>query len=652
MADAHPPLLSLSGLWHLWLAGQTLSFRVSLAPAADNSLPGLATLLSASDATVELVSWHSDRSLWVFRLHEQDGWRWFRGTVRAGVFAGRCTLPVHTTEPPPVSAYCLHVTGWNSTQVDSSPLTRVYDLVLNGQSRACLRLDCDSLGSALGRLKVYATLVNDAWDACGEELEFDLDVLHWDGNRVLFRLRQGTHTLLYTGEVAGAGLTIAGTWRYEPDGPLFPWQGARSEVLSYGLCSKTARQRQLWQTMTRSRLALLLMAGNPQPLQATWETLAHGCLPCSGLPTPPEMRDDDPASWPQDYMVDVLQFTWTLADPYGSGTITRQARARLALPTRPPGQDAGYRVALVLHGHGSPTHGGSSAALLDAADGAYWYGDAFARRGFVVLALDISHRPLADRASLYQDALAGDDPARGNGTHPAITSPIFPHDSDWEEDGERVWDALQALYLLLNGSLGVPVDPRYVLVAGLSLGAEIATLCAALEPRISLAISAGFAPDLHTLLYRHNHPCWRWIHADLPMYFSLSDWHALIAPRPLIVQTGLADSTFSACLPPSAADKQVLRRSRAAYGEEARFLVHYLHCGLDHEPAHRLRVGDRSCHQTAAAPTGLTVPLACEPSPSAPWSVAWQTDTQVLTLALPTSPIPHLFAHIDHFWHT
>lgn len=240
--------------------------------------------------------------------------------------------------------------------------------------------------------------------------------------------------------------------------------------------------------------------------------------------------------------------------------------------------------------------------MMDPDHEGLWYGDGFARRGFVVLALDISHRT------------GGDDPAHGNGPHPPIQAPGF--DSDWEEDGERTWDAMRALDYLLS----LPqVDRTRVLVTGISLGGEIATMTGALDPRVSVSVPAGYSPDLGVMIYHGNHGCWRWLHADLREYVDLSDFHALTAPRPLIVETGKADFTYSDFRPPFAADKQVARRSRGAYGDEVSNFVHYLH-----DNAHRYRVGDANHNRLTEH--GVRQPVLIEPQ--APRSITWQLDAR------------------------
>src|SRR5206468_1965888 len=122
--------------------------------------------------------------------------------------------------------------------------------------------------------------------------------------------------------------------------------------------------------------------------------------------------------------------------------LKRRVHAYLAVPTTRPPKGGKFPAVLAVNGHD-----GSAWKMLNPGDEYYWYGDAFARRGFVVMAVDISHRD------------SGDDPGHGNGPHPAIKASGF--DSDWEQDGERAWDAMRALDQLLARH---DVDPRRVLV--------------------------------------------------------------------------------------------------------------------------------------------------------------------------------------------
>src|SRR5262249_34284560 len=280
---------------------------------------------------------------------------------------------------------------------------------------------------------------------------------------------------------------------------------------------------------TRRQLYHLMMAGNPAPLSRSVTVLRSDLAPLRSTRLPGD-RDDDPVSWPQAYRLTELQFDYTLPNPYGGPAIPRRSHAYLAGPTPRPAEGGRYPAVLAVNGHS-----GSAAKMMNPDDGYFWYGDSFARRGFVVLAVDISHRPVADRRGLYGGYTDGDDPAGGNGTHPSIKAPGF--DSDWEEDGERAWDVLRPLDYLITWP---DVDSTQVLVTGISMGGEVTTLAGALDPRFSLSLPVGYSPDMGVMVYNGNHECWRWLNADIREYVDISDFYALTAPRPLIIETGKA----------------------------------------------------------------------------------------------------------------
>jgi dienelactone hydrolase len=389
-------------------------------------------------------------------------------------------------------------------------------------------------------------------------------------------------------------------------------------VLSYGLAPRSPAARAAWQEQTRRQLAHLIMAGNPAPLSSTPTTVRSDLPPVAGAPAP--QRDDDPNRWPQSYRLNEVQFTYSLPNPDdASRPLSRRAHGYLAVPTAIP---AGKKLRAVV---ALNDHGGSAWQVMSPSSEAQWYGDAFARRGFVVLALDVSHR---DDSPLYKMS-GGDDPANGNGAHPSIKAPGAPL-SPWEEDGERAWDAMRALDYLQS----LPyVDPAKVIVTGLSLGGEVATIAAALDPRFAMAIVAGYSPDLGVLKQRGAHPCWRWAKGDMREYIDVPDLFALIAPRPLVFETGKADFTVSP-RHPVAAQKQIARRARAAYGDDVKSFVHYLH-----EGGSRYRVGGKTAR--GDAPEGVGTPDRIEPE--LPEFLAWQADTST------TQRWETLFDVIDSF---
>ena len=259
-------------------------------------------------------------------------------------------------------------------------------------------------------------------------------------------------------------------------------------------------------------------------------------------------RDDDGPEWPQSYRLQELSFDSAIADPDGGAPRMRHAHGWIATPGTPP-PPGGYPVALALNGHG-----GSARDVFDGKS-AYWYGDSFARRGFLVVAVDIGHRPLGDRGSQYTDHTEGDDAATGNGTHPAIEAAGLT--SDWEEDGERTWDAMRAL----DYALGRPdANPRDVTAVGLSMGGEVTDWVAAMDTRIRIAFAAASPSDLTVMRLHGNHPCWRWQRGDADEYLDPGDLAALVASRVLVRETGKRDTTYSDLGAPFESAKEVIRR--------------------------------------------------------------------------------------------
>jgi dienelactone hydrolase len=608
-----------------------------------NFLIGQVTTINGQE-TLELldnVSWDANTGLLEFRRSGPDFspfWEWYRGTIVEGVFVGRYSHSQESAQKPDLLEFRFHVTGWNSTLLDRDIVPRSYDLIIDKHHHARLRIDRLPPGHVdrppteqfVGRLKVYSTGPGGE----GEEPEYDLEVTHWDGRILSFVRYDPNWTQVYTGTASGRD--ISGTYTESETHEGGSWSGTRSVVLSYGLVAKTPEERQAWQDRTRRALLHLMMADNPAPITPP---IVQEAIRQVGDDPQGSHRDDNPHQWRQNYHVRELHFTSTLPNPYGGSPIVRKSHGFLAIPNGAAPPD-GYRAVVVVNGHY-----GSAAMMMEPEnlpfpfppDGAlYWYGNAFARQRYAVLALDIEHRPPEDSEPLY-----------GNGAHylgllsdlhPAIKADGF--DSDWAEDGERAWDAMRALDFLISHSEILHVDPKAILVTGLSMGGEIATVVAALDPRFAGSIPAGFSPDLDVVFSHgtHNHPCWKWMHADMREYIDTSDLHALIAPRPLIVQTGRQDTTFSTISTPFASDKQVARRSRVAYGSDASNFVHYLH--YDH---HFYHVGDYPVgdfdSSNAYALLGVHTPAVTEPL--IPFSLSWQTDATTVVIR------PTLFRLLD-----
>jgi hypothetical protein len=593
-----------AGRWYLNVNGHEVSADISSGSGQTYS----GTLVNEDGAAEPLdnITWNRTLRQLQFRSDGVGRWRWFSGGIVEGILVGRFSQSTTSPDKPTLpSDYSFHFTGWNRSYLDKTLVPRVWDILIDNQARACLRID-EGQSGFIGRLKTYST-VSDQYS--GEQLEYDLGDIAWDGANLTFTQQLDDGTLrIY--EAKDSGRSITGT--YSPGNGTF--EGTRAEVLTYGLAEKTDRARLVWAVRTRRQLYHLMMADNPTPLSRTVTVLSPNLPPTPSIYLPPN-RDDNPEAWPQNYTKAEIQFDYTLPNPYGGAPLTRSVHGFLATPTTPPPPGGKYPAVLAVNGHD-----GSAWAVMNPDDEWYSYGDSYARRGYIVLAIDISHRPLEDRANLYTDYLSGDDPINGNGTHPAIKAVGF--DSDWEEDGERSWDAMRAIDYLLS----LPnVDPKSLVMTGLSMGGETTAITGGLDPRISVSIPAGFSPDMGVILYHGNHACWRWQHADIREYIGTSDYFALTAPRPLIIETGKLDYTFSGRTPPFSSDKQVIRRVLASYSSEAGVLSHYLHYDV-----HHYHVGD--INPTQVTEQGVRTPNQLVPSQ--PWSLDWQVDGSTHTIDL------------------
>lgn len=581
------------GQWHL--VNDTDRLEMTIQPDGGGGWSGFMSVDGDVNPIGE-IDWQPATRMLQFRRTEAGVWRWYRGRIVEGIFVGRTTLPAVSENLPPIQSFNRHVTGWNSSYLDTDIVPRVFDVVLGEGYLARIRIDRADGGTPgyVGQMKVYATAVNGALD---EDLQYDVDVTAWDGTKLQFTRHNGDFWQSYQGVVEGRRIT--GTFTQLGTPQIFSWFGERAEVLSHGLSRLSDAGLRAWQERTRRQLEHLKMAGAPPPLSTTVNALQRNMPPRPSTQMSPR-RDDDPANWPQHYTLNELELLHTLANPYDTGTLTRRGHAYLAVPS---GESHTRRPAvLALNGHF-----GSAWKVMDPDDSLFWYGDSFARRGYIVMALDVSHRAY------------GDDPTGGNGPHPAIAAPGF--DSDWEEDGERVWSAMRAVDYLLSRP---DVDPSRLIVAGLSMGGEVASLLAAMDTRVKLAVSSGYSPDFSVMAWNGNHDCWEWNHADIREYLDMSDYYALIAPRPLIAQNGRGDFTFSTLLPPFPSGRQVLRRSSLVSAQRS-ILTHHLHDG-----GHVFRVGGTAVDGEPAP--GIVVPVI--DGPVAPWDLIWQVDHQTRSLGL------------------
>ena len=200
--------------------------------------------------------------------------------------------------------------------------------------------------------------------------------------------------------------------------------------------------------------------------------------------------------------------------------------AYLLHPKRQPPGRAGAAV-LALHGHG---RGKDDVAGIAASTRerqrrvtalSYDYGARLAERGYLVLVPD---------ARGFGEFAAADGMTCGW----AATSALLLGRT---LVGMRVRDAIQAVDLLTQ----LPeVDPARIACVGLSWGGTHAMWTTALDDRIATAVVSGaFGLFADTLIESDECPC-QVVPGLLPVA-DLPDIVSLIAPRPLLLQSGLAD---------------------------------------------------------------------------------------------------------------
>ncbi|MBS2030640.1 MAG: hypothetical protein JST54_22240 [Deltaproteobacteria bacterium] len=569
------------GTWYLVAQGERLELTIH--PVA-SGFTGSIRPEGGAPEPVDAIQWDAGGCWLEFRRTGPAFVQWFRACVTEGVMAGRFSYAT-TSARPALTDFTEHVTGWSPEGLDTDIVPRTWNVTIEGTVQAVLRIDRDARGAVVGRLKVFAD-TSKPTPLC-EELEEDLASIAWDGTHLAFTRANQT----FRGTCHGR--FIRGSFTTE-EGASKPWSGARAQVLGFGLGSRLA-QRDAWQQATRARIVNLTegmrLAGASQPAVGVVD---EGAVEPFRGGYPPE-RDDAPNLWPPRYALRKLQFSVSPGSRFDpdSPPLPRVFSGLLATPTGPVPL-GGFRAVVVVNGHG-----GSAQQVMTSSDPRYWYGDSAARRDLVVLAIDIGHRPRWD-------------------TPPIVHRAIVDHgyaDSNWEEDGERAFSVRCAIDWLLSQP-NVRKDRLFMM--GHALGGEVTAIVSGLDPRVQMAVVAGFSSDLHVMDLKGNHPCYRWDHADIHEYLDVSDWQALIAPRLLVVETGIADGTCSARQPPFSADKQVTRRAREAYGPSAENVIHYLHSG-----ASQFRVGGSNPSEPRR-PEGVLAANVI--APRAPGDQSWQTD--------------------------
>jgi dienelactone hydrolase len=220
----------------------------------------------------------------------------------------------------------------------------------------------------------------------------------------------------------------------------------------------------------------------------------------------------------------------------------------------PHGRTAPGPAVLAVHGHGPGKAVVVGLETTDAPNGDYAH--QLAQRGYVVLAPDL--RCFGERADWNPpDHYACD------------TNLVHAVMAGWNPLTQNLWDLARALDVLETQAL---VDPGRLGVVGLSYGGTMALFLAAWDRRVAAAVVSGY---FSSWAESHKMPwnmCGSQVLPGMLGQLEHVDLGALIAPRPLLIESGRQDDLF----PAEAAETEVskLRPVYEALGGDADRLVH------------------------------------------------------------------------------
>ncbi len=224
---------------------------------------------------------------------------------------------------------------------------------------------------------------------------------------------------------------------------------------------------------------------------------------------------------------------------------------------------------LACHGHGPGKDLVCGLATTEAPNGDY--AAQLARRGYLVLAPDL--RCFGERADWNPPDHYGCD-----------TNLVHAVMAGWNPVTQNLWDLARCLDVLEEHPL---VDPKRIAMVGLSLGGTMTLLLSAYDDRVAAAVVSGF---LSSWAESHKVPwnmCGSQVMAGMLGQIEHVDLGALIAPRPLLVETGTEDLLF-----PVASASEAVGQLRAVYQ----------HFGASDRIVHDVFVGDHQWHGLAAYP--------------------------------------------------
>ncbi len=649
------------GTWHLLANGLRLTLSLD---DLGTSIVGTIGAEGGATTPISSVSWDSSTQWLEFQRLGAGFTEWYRVRIESGVLAGRFSIGTTPDKPVP-TAYRNFVRGWSANELDAELWPRTWDLTVSNTFGevygGVLRIDREANFQLSGWLKMVTKFSMPA-----EEIETAVSAVTWDGTTLRFtrNFPSGATQQFVGATQPGRPRVITGTFTSAGGNGTF--EARRSSVAGFGLGAR-ANPGTAWRSATRARLALLTqgyrLPGAPVP-SATLAA-AQPRTP----PADPHERDDRPLP-PAAYTatpVEALSYSLFNEFDAASPAVTRTVRIRQAAPMA----SGTFPLVIVLGGHGTFLEN-----AFTQQNNYEFMADAFARRGYRVLALETTHR-FTSPNRFYQ-ACSGATCGGGacQPRQPAIifqgyetAAPCFENQegSDFEEDGERLLDLQVALTWYLR-QFGAAVDQDRIALVGFDLGGHVAALGAGMIDVIDVTVISGFSPEYRLTHSRAtNHRCHEWFNGGfdvqgffppalqgqvpaldsrlLTEFYDESDFHTLIAPRPLVLQTSATDTTFSngpaPAFTPFSNAKHAALRARSAYrGPLTTNFVHTMFSPTTSvSRPHRFSAGLSNTAGTDGTPYGL--PRLLQETPLTPTDMDWQVDAA--TVPASTS----IFSFID-----
>ncbi len=276
--------------------------------------------------------------------------------------------------------------------------------------------------------------------------------------------------------------------------------------------------------------------------------------------------------FPERVPLEVETLESTECDGYRRDKIVFDSEETMSVPAYllvPHGRRGPGPAILAQHGHGP---GKSEACGLETtATPNGDYAHRLAQRGYVVLAPDL--RCFGERSDWNPpDHYACD------------TNLVHAVMAGWSPLSQNLWDLARALDVLEEHPL---VDPERIGMVGLSYGATMTLFLAAWDERVAAAVVSGYFSSWAS---SHRVPwnmCGSQILPGMLGQLEHLDVAALVAPRPMLIETGTEDLLFPL---------------ESATAEFAKLRVIYERLGAPECVVHDVFEGDHRWHGVAAYP--------------------------------------------------